>query len=68
MLESNVFGNQLDDGRVEALGTPEDVLTTEMIRKVYGAAVRTELNPVSQKPHIIISAGANDRDNGDGDT
>lgn len=46
----------LDDGRVDALGTPEDVLTTDMIQRVYGVRVSTERNPISNKPHIVISA------------
>ena len=46
----------LDDGRMDALGPPEDVLTTDMIQRVYGVKVFTERNPVSNKPHIVISA------------
>lgn len=46
----------LDGGRIDALGLPEDVLTTDMIRRVYGVTVFTERNPVSSKPHIVISA------------
>lgn len=51
----------LDDGRVEAVGTPEEVLTAELIHRVYGVWVSTERNRVSQKPHIVISAGLNHR-------
>lgn len=46
----------LADGQVDALGSPEDVLTTDMILRVYGVKVFTERNPVSSKPHVVISA------------
>ena len=49
----------LNEGRIEALGRPQDVLTADMIRNVYGANVVTEPNPVSQRPHVVISAGMN---------
>jgi cobalamin transport system ATP-binding protein len=49
----------LDDGEVVMFGTPKEVLTSEMILKVYGAKVLTELNPVSQNPHIVIAADMN---------
>ncbi len=52
----------LNDGRVAAVGTPEDILTTDMIRNVYGAEVFIRHNPVSDKPHIVISAGMNRSD------
>ena len=46
----------LDKGQVAEFGTPKEVLTSEMILKVYRAKVVTEVNPVSQKPHIVIAA------------
>lgn len=49
----------LDQGAVEAFGTPQEVLTSDMILKVYGAKVLTEQNPVSHKPHIVLTAGMN---------
>ena len=49
----------LDGGRVAAVGTPEEILTKDMIRNVYGAQVFIRHNPVSDKPHIVISAGMN---------
>ena len=49
----------LDKGRVESLGSPKDVLTSDMIQKVYEAKVLTVKNPVSQKPHVILAAGMN---------
>ena len=48
----------LHQGRAEALGQPQEVLTAEIIRRVYQAKVLTEPNLVSGKPHIVISAGA----------
>lgn len=50
----------LDHGRVVGLGMPRDVLTRETILKVYGAAVLVEQNPLSGKPHIVLTAGMND--------
>ncbi|MGO8705347.1 MAG: ABC transporter ATP-binding protein [Candidatus Brocadiia bacterium] len=47
----------LHQGRAEALGSPQEVLTAEIIRRVYQAKVLTEPNLVSGKPHIVISAG-----------
>jgi iron complex transport system ATP-binding protein len=47
----------LDRGRVDVLGGPEQVVTVEMIHRVYGVLVTTERNPVSDKPHVVISAG-----------
>ena len=49
----------INDGRVEAIGTPEAILTTDMISKVYRARVLTRRNPASARPHIILSAGMN---------
>ena len=49
----------LTDGRTEAIGVPEDTLTADMIRRIYGANVLAEKNPVSGKPHIVIAADMN---------
>ena len=49
----------LQDGRTDALGAPAEVLTAEMIERVYGATVFAEPNPVSKRPHIVIAAGMN---------
>ena len=49
----------LNHGRVGARGRPEDVLTAETIQAVYGARIVAQRNPVSQKPHIVMSAGMN---------
>jgi len=47
----------LDRGRTVASGAPGDVLTAEIIERVYQAKVLTEPNPISHRPHIVISAG-----------
>jgi iron complex transport system ATP-binding protein len=47
----------LNDGRVAALGTPEEVLTAEMVSTVYGTTVLIERNPLSGKPHVVLAAG-----------
>ncbi|MCK5563929.1 MAG: ABC transporter ATP-binding protein [Planctomycetes bacterium] len=52
----------LDDGKVATFGTPQEVLTSEMILKVYRAKVLTQINPISQKPHIVIAADMNRSD------
>jgi len=49
----------LDRGRVVAIGPPEDVLTADMILRVYGVKVFAERNRVSEKPHIMVAAGMN---------
>ena len=49
----------LKEGVVEAFGTPQEVLTPDMILNVYGAKVVTEKNSISQKPHIVLTAGMN---------
>lgn len=43
-------------GRIQAVGEPAEVVCSDMIRQVYGAEVRTEANPVSGKPHVLITA------------
>lgn len=49
----------LERGRVRAFGNPRDVLTTEMIARVYGTTVLIEPNPLSRKPHVVLAAGVN---------
>ena len=46
----------LDRGRIAAVGTPVDVLTTEMILNVYKVEVLIERNPVSGAPHVVLAA------------
>ncbi len=47
----------LDAGRIAAIGTPQEVLTEETIHRVYGVRVKVERNALSQKPHIVLTAG-----------
>ena len=49
----------LDKGAVQSFGPPETVLTSDMIQRVYGAKVFVEQNPVSNKPHIVLTADMN---------
>lgn len=48
----------LDRGRVAGLGTPHEVLTAETIARVYGATVLVQPNPLSQRPQVVLAAGA----------
>ncbi|WP_017413282.1 ABC transporter ATP-binding protein [Clostridium tunisiense] len=43
----------VDDGKIVAIGTPEEVLTEENLEKVYKVKVSISKNPYSKKPHII---------------
>jgi iron complex transport system ATP-binding protein len=48
-----------DNGRIHALGTPEQVLTRENIQTVYHTPVRMGTNPESGRPCVFINrAGA----------
>jgi iron complex transport system ATP-binding protein len=46
----------LHEGRLEADGAPEAVLTPHMLGRVYGVRLRVEPNPVSGKPHVILAS------------
>lgn len=41
------------EGRVQALGAPEEVLTRENLRAVYRVDVRVEANPYTGRPRIL---------------
>jgi iron complex transport system ATP-binding protein len=41
------------EGRVQALGSPEEVLTAENLRAVYHVDVRVEANPYTGRPRIL---------------
>jgi len=45
----------LKQGRIFAEGTPEKVLTEEIIREVFSASVQVTQHPVTKSPHIIIT-------------
>ncbi|MEH6493310.1 heme ABC transporter ATP-binding protein [Halopseudomonas sp.] len=44
----------LHQGRVSALGTPWQVLSTERVAEVFGVAVRVEKHPLQDSPLIIV--------------
>jgi iron complex transport system ATP-binding protein len=48
----------MENGRVAAAGTPVEVITEEAIRRVYGVQVTVQRNAVSQRPHVMLTAGA----------
>ncbi|MCL5103342.1 MAG: heme ABC transporter ATP-binding protein [Armatimonadetes bacterium] len=50
----------IGQGAVQATGSPEEVITVENIRRVYGAEVWVRRHPVSHTPYII--AGVKPRD------
>ena len=50
----------IGQGVVQAVGSPEEVITVENIRRVYGAEVWVRRHPVSHTPYII--AGVRPRD------
>jgi iron complex transport system ATP-binding protein len=43
----------LSEGRLEAFGTPEDVLTPEMIQSVYGVEVAVRRDPFSRSVFVM---------------
>ncbi|MGQ9454683.1 MAG: ABC transporter ATP-binding protein [Armatimonadota bacterium] len=40
-------------GEIQVAGTPEEVVTADNIRRVYGAEVWVRKNPVTQRPYVI---------------
>jgi iron complex transport system ATP-binding protein len=44
----------LDNGRVRKEGTPEEVLTYDIIESVYKTVVVVRKNPISSKPYVIL--------------
>jgi iron complex transport system ATP-binding protein len=43
----------IGDGSVQAAGAPEDVITSENIRRVYGAEVWVRKHPTTHRPYVI---------------
>jgi len=44
----------LREGHVVADGTPQEVITEELLRAVFGASVRVERHPATGTPHVLI--------------
>ncbi|HEY41186.1 MAG TPA: heme ABC transporter ATP-binding protein [Dehalococcoidia bacterium] len=44
----------LKEGRVHADGTPLEVITEDMLRKVFGASVKVEAHPATGTPHVVV--------------
>jgi len=44
----------MNDGRIEAIGGPEEVIDPDLIHRVYGAKVRVEKNPITNLPHVLL--------------
>ncbi|MDO8586535.1 MAG: heme ABC transporter ATP-binding protein [Armatimonadota bacterium] len=55
----------LKDGRVHAAGEPEDVLTADNVRQVYGVEVWVRKHPAYGRPYIISGVSAPVAGNGD---
>ncbi|MFA5863576.1 MAG: heme ABC transporter ATP-binding protein [Phycisphaerae bacterium] len=47
----------LNQGKMDAVGPAQDILTAPRIAKIYQTTVYIEKNHVSGKPHIVVSAG-----------
>lgn len=44
----------LEQGRIAAMGPPAQVLTAEMLQRVYGAAVLVRPHPTTGRPHVTV--------------
>lgn len=44
----------LDQGRIHKRGTPQDVLTYQVIEEVYNTVVVVEKSPLSSNPHVFV--------------
>ena len=44
----------LKKGQIVDSGSPEQIITAENIRSVYGAEVIVERNPIGRAPHVVI--------------
>jgi iron complex transport system ATP-binding protein len=52
----------LESGRVAAMGTPTEVITAETIRRVYGVHVAVQPDGISQRPHVVLTAGTAEKE------
>ncbi|MFO7871144.1 MAG: ABC transporter ATP-binding protein [Kiritimatiellia bacterium] len=56
----------MNDGRLHAVGTPEEVIDYHTIEEVYKTVVVVEKNPISRKPYVLIVSEEHRRGTGDG--
>ncbi len=49
----------LHEGKVAATGTPQEVLTEELIERVYGTSPIILSHPESSVPQILLKPGSN---------
>ena len=47
----------LKEGRSQADGKPNDVITVETLRRVFSAPVTVERHPVTGAPHVVVIPG-----------
>ncbi|MNG33531.1 corrinoid ABC transporter ATPase [compost metagenome] len=45
------------EGKVTAIGTPEEIITSERIAEVYGTEPIVLKHPVSEAPQILLQPG-----------
>lgn len=50
----------IGEGLVVADGAPEEVMTAELLTRVYGVRVPVMPNPVTGRPQVVIAAGGDD--------
>ncbi|NLN77584.1 MAG: ABC transporter ATP-binding protein [Armatimonadetes bacterium] len=55
----------IGQGRVQADGSAEDVITSDNIRKVYGTEVWVRKHPTTSRPYVIAGVGASTRQDRD---
>jgi iron complex transport system ATP-binding protein len=48
----------LESGRIASIGAPAEVITEPSIRRVYGVQVTVQPNQLSQRPHVVLTAGS----------
>ena len=44
----------MDNGKIQKVGAPEEVLTYKDIEEVYHTVVVVEKNPLSGKPFVLV--------------
>jgi iron complex transport system ATP-binding protein len=46
----------MKDGKIHGVGSPEDMITKEMLESVYGCQVYVDENPLMDRPRVTIVA------------